>query len=457
MALNTNPNEMLDWLADLLKRALADEAATPVLPYRSEAELGRGFDLAIPEQGQCGEAFRRLLEQVVFATPRTATRAFFNQLFGGRNWPATVADMLASFLNSSMYTFKVAGIHVLIEREVIGKMCAHVGFRDGDGAFAPGGSISNLVAMLLARNQKDAAIRDAGLSGRAYRVYTSVQSHYSIIKNAGILGLGRENVRKIAVDDRGRMKPDAVREAIRADRDAGHAPLMINATAGTTVLGAYDPIRALADAAAETGVWLHVDGAWGGTALLSPEMRCLLAGCERADSFTWDAHKMMGVPLVASALLVREKGLLQDHLSEHASYLFQTEEEELNPGMRSIQCGRRNDAFKVWAAWQCLGDAGYAARTDRLRELALYAADRVKAHAGMTLLMEPESMNVCFKVHGACSEALCEAMDQRGLAKIGYGRFGGESYIRFVSVDPDRTEADIDALLDELLRVAATL
>ena len=200
-----------------------------------------------------------------------------------------------------------------------------------------------------------------------------------------------------------------------------------------------------------------IDGAWGGTALLSAKTRPLLAGCEAADSFTWDAHKMMGVPLIASAILMKREGLLHKHFSEQARYLFQSEEHDYNPGTRSIQCGRRNDAFKVWVAWQYFGDEGYEQRVNRQFELAAYAVEHIRRRDALKLLMQPELLCVCFQVDGKSSEAICDALDKQALIKVGYGNFRDRSYIRLVCVDPDMTFGDIDHFFEQVAQVADKL
>lgn len=430
------------------RRPMEQEPETwPAVP---PGELEDYVDVSIPKEGLSSTEVMDHLESLLQHAPVTTGPTFFNQLYGGRIDAATAADMLASFLNESMYTYKVAGIQALIEREVIGKMLSFVGFEDGEGTLAPGGSISNLVATIVARNEAAPEVRNTGMDGRRYTMYTSDQSHYSIPKNAGIVGIGRENVRVIPTDETGHMRVDALEEALAADRDAGCVPTMINATAGTTVLGVFDPLEAIADVAQKHNVWLHVDAAWGGTLLLHKKLRTLLAGCERADSFTWDAHKMMGVPLVASAILMKRPGLLEKHFSEQAGYLFQSDEEEdeYDLGRASIQCGRRNDALKIWVAWQVMGDKGYFKRISKQRRLADYAARRIAADDRFELLMKPESLNVCFRLKGADSRAICKRLDETGQAKIGYGAFRGEDWLRLVTVNPDLKQDDIDRLLE---------
>jgi len=286
----------------------------------------------------------------------------------------------------------------------------------------------------------DPDARERGPGGPRLVAYTSAEGHYSLQKNAGLAGLGRRSVRAIQVDERGRMSVPALLEAIEADRRARHRPFLVNATAGTTVRGAFDPIARIAAVSRGEGLWLHVDGAFGGTLLLSPEHRHRLAGCERADSFAWDPHKMMGIPLQSSVLLVSRPGLLSACLDENAEYLFQSDPDELNPGRRSLQCGRPNDALKLWAAWQRLGDRGWAERVGRQVALARRAARLVDADPELLLVEEPASVNVCFEVRGRASDDVCERLDRDGRLKIGYGIVAGRRVIRLVCVNPDLGE-----------------
>jgi glutamate/tyrosine decarboxylase-like PLP-dependent enzyme len=288
-------------------------------------------------------------------------------------------------------------------------------------------------------------------------VYTSEEGHYSIRKNAGILGVGRDQVRFVPVRSDGRMDTKALLDRIRADLSGGHRPMMINATAGTTVRGAFDPIRDLAAVAKEFGLWLHVDGALGGSMVLSTSHRHLIDGVDLADSFAWNPHKMMGTPLQSSVLLVAQKGTLARSLDETADYLFQSETDELNPGHRSIQCGRRNDAFKLWAAWLQLGDEGWDRRIGRQMALAKRAAELIEADPDLLLRERPPSINVCFEVKGRSSAEICNRLDQEGRLKIGHGDARGRRAIRLVCVNPDLDEASLRAILEEIKAVGKSL
>jgi len=419
--------------------------------------LGEALALALPTRGRPLEDVVDHVAQVLAATPFTSGNRFFNQLFGGRQPAAVAAEMMAPLANSSMYTFKVAGPQILVEREVLRRLLRLVHWDSGEGLFAPGGSLSNLTAMLVARNRALDSCRDDGLDGTRLTFYASEKAHYSIRKNAGILGVGRQAVRTIPTDDAGRMRAGLLEEKIVADIAEGARPTCVVATAGTTVLGAFDPVAEIGEVSRRFGVWLHVDGALGGTVLLSPVHRELLSGIENADSLTWDAHKMMGVPLICSALLMRERGHLAANLDESADYLFQGPEDNLDPGRRSIQCGRRNDALKLWAAWQHLGDDGWAQRVDRQMELANFAARTIREAQGLVLVHEPQSVCVCFEVPGFDSARVCDwLLAERGI-RIGHGEVDGHSVIRLVCVNPDLMETDLTSLMAQVREATCAL
>ncbi len=272
-----------------------------------------------------------------------------------------------------------------------------------------------------------------------------------------MVGIGRGIVRFVPTDGHARMDPGALRSMIQEDMAAGHAPVMINATSGTTVQGAFDPIAEIADIAQELGVWLHVDAAWGGAVLLCEDKRHLMAGVDRADSVTWDAHKLMGAPLTSAVLLTREVGMCKKHFDEAASYLYQEDDDDLNPGRSSLQCGRRNDALKLWAAWKYRGDAGYDAMIRQFYALAAYTADRVREDPGMTLSHDPQYVNVCFEVNGKSSERICFELGRRQKAKVGYGIVNGRKTIRMVYANNEVTTEHVDTLLADIRAIAAEL
>ncbi|MDF1797976.1 MAG: aminotransferase class V-fold PLP-dependent enzyme [Planctomycetota bacterium] len=447
---NTPLARVMELFMTLLGERQSQEQLEPIVPAVPPEELLDKLPLGLPEQGLSFDEVAARLRSVIEATPSTAPGRFYNQLFGGREPYALLGDVLATAMNNSMYTFKVAGPQVLLENELIERMGKLMGYRRHEGTFTPGGSLSNLCAMLLARDSVCPDFREQGMDGRKLRVYTSADSHYSVPKAAAMLGVGRSNVVRIPVDGRGRMLVSALASAIDKDVAAGHVPLMVNATAGTTVLGAFDPITGLADVCERRKVWLHLDGAFGGTMIFDERFAEHFEGSERVDSITWDAHKLMGVPLSCSVLLVRERGLLKASLDEAAGYLFQSDDDQWNPGTRSIQCGRRNDALKLWTNWLHHGTVGYRARTERLRDLALLAAECVRESPGMTLVKEPESLTVCFTVDGVSAESLCDALQDAGLAMVGHAKVEGSSVVRLALVDPGTQKEQVRCFFEDV-------
>lgn len=448
-------DQLFSGILDIAQELLDDESRSAPMP-RIEAEaMRRRLDLALDRQGVPVDQVLQRMREVVRLTPRTSNRRFFNQLFAGRQQISSAAEMLTGLLNVSMYTYKAAGPMVLIEEEVLARMCDLAGFPQGEGITVSGGSMANFIGMMLGRNRAMPQVREHGSDGRKLTYYVTEEGHYSVDKNAGMLGTGRANVRHIEADEMGRMRADRLAQVLEQDLADGAVPCAVIATAGTTVLGEFDPIPEIAAVAHAHGVWLHVDAAYGGSLLLHPQAKELLRGCELADSLTWDAHKMMGIPLGCSMLLTRERGPLHASLNEAAEYLFQEDGAELNPGTRSPQCGRRNDAFKLWAAWLGLGDDGWAARLEKQLAFARYAAARIEKEPSLTLCQAPASTNVCFWVEQADATDICRRLHDSGQALISHGQVRGREAVRLVTINPHIDESDLDRLFDEILALAA--
>ena len=450
--------DLLKSLASLSDQALSylhQDLSDPVRASLDPSVFSQRFNLELPTEGRDVEEVLAHAAAVLSAAPSTSGPRFFNQLFAGRDPIGAPVDMLASLGNHSMYTYKAAGALILIENLLIQALGERVGYEQCGGLFTPGGSLSNLVAMLCARDAINSDYKETGLP-QGCRVYTSSESHYSIKKAAGLVGIGRANVIGISVDEEGRLCPKSLRAHIEKDRAEGLTPLMINATAGTTVRGAFDPFVEIAKIAKEFDVWFHIDGAFGGTALWDEDLAKSLRGCEHADSFTWDAHKAMGVPLTCSVLLTKDALSPNRSLSENASYLFQSNSDHLNPGTRSLQCGRRNDALKLWASWQYHGTEGWGQRIRRQRALALTLAELISNRATFTLTEPPPFLNVCFEYTGHSSEEICERLQIERRALIGYGRVKGRNVIRAALINPELTLSDLEDLLDSIEAVACS-
>ncbi|KAF7654186.1 hypothetical protein LDENG_00072980 [Lucifuga dentata] len=372
------------------------------------------------------------------------------------------------------YTYEVAPVFTLMEEAVLRKMMEMIGWEEGgDGLFNPGGSVSNMYAVNVARYQRCPDVKELGLSDVPRLVmFTSQECHYSISKAAAFLGIGTKNVYVVPSDDRGKMIPAALEEQITAAKSEGAVPFMVNATAGTTVLGAFDPIEEIADICEKHNLWLHVDACWGGVALMSEKHKHLLKGIHRANSVAWNPHKMLMACLQCCAFLVRDKtGLLQRCHSARASYLFQQDKfynVRYDTGDKSIQCSRKPDAFKFWLMWKALGSRELEQRVDRALAMARYLEQEIKKREGFRLLMEPEYANVCFwyippslrtmpdspefweKLH-IVAPAVKERMMKKGSMMVGYQPHGDKAnFFRMIIISPQVSREDMDFVLDEI-------
>lgn len=327
-----------------------------------------------------------------------------------------------------------------------------------------------MYVMSMARHQRYPDCKSRGMQGvPTLRLYTSEHAHYSIKKGAFFLGFGTDNLVTIPCDQQGRMRADALEAAIQADKAKDFVPLLVNATAGTTVVGAFDPFQEIADVCRRQNVWFHIDGCLGACALVSPKLRGLLAGAEFADSLAWNPHKGMGIPLQCSAVFTRHDGLMSDAHCAGARYLFQQDkfyDVSFDTGDKSIQCGRKTDILKLWLAWQGLGEQGFATYVEHRFHLAQVLGERVRQREGFELVFEPSCYNVCFWYVPPClrgeertkawwerlhkvAPAIKESMVHQGALMIGYQPLVGKvNFFRMVTTQTENTSEDMDKVLD---------
>ena len=428
---------------ELVEVLINEEKQHPVADRIDSNKLYDSIDLSLNSAAMVDEKFKTVLKDVIVSTPKTATNLFFNQLFGGRQSKAVLGDLLAVMLNNSMYTYKVAGPQVGIEQEIIRQSCNLIGYgSQSNGTFPTGGSMSNYMALVMARDAKDPNCRLDGMS-KPMVVYTSEESHYSNAKNASFAGIGRNNIRYIPADSKGRMIPAKLEEQILVDLSEGLIPTYVNVTAGTTVLGAFDPIDEIADITEKYQIWLHVDGAYSGSVIFSEKYKYLVNGIERSNSFSYNAHKMLGTPMTCSIILVNDKKQLHDSFSNEADYLYQTDGDDFNLGKTSFQCGRRNDALKFWTLWKSVGTDGLRQIVDQQFDLADVAREYVKSNSDYTLYSFEDSISICFNYKNIDPAVLCTALYENQVTVVGFGAFGEETFVRLVTINANNSKSDI--------------
>jgi len=450
----------------------------PVVRHVSPAHLRERLALSIPREGRPLEDLLDDVRATLHYSVRTGHPGFSNQLYGDYDAAALLGEWMTALLNTSMYTYEVAPVVTLMEADLIRHLCRFVGWSadEGEGVFTPGGSIANLMGVLAARHRLLPHVKARGLGPTDRLVlFLSEEAHYSIERAASVTGLGSAAARKVEVDESGCMRPDALEAEIDECVAQGLRPFLVCATSSTTVAAAFDPLDRLADVAERHGLWLHVDAACGGGVLLSERHRGLMRGCERADSVTWNPHKMMGMPLICSALLVRERGHLAATNAMGAGYLFHDHSDAAcDLGDLSLQCGRRVDALKLWLSWQALGDAGHARRIERLFDLARSLRGMLLEREHFELVREPQGCNTCFHFVppsvrgvaagptrrerlGAATVEIRERLRRAGRLLTNYAPLGGVPVFRHVANNHRATERDLILLLDEIERAGADL
>ncbi|KAM9073734.1 cysteine sulfinic acid decarboxylase isoform 2-T2 [Megaptera novaeangliae] len=416
-------------------------ASEKVCEWKEPEELKQLLDLELRNEGESQEQILERCRAVIRYSVKTCHPRFFNQLFSGLDPHALAGRIVTESLNTSQYTYEIAPVFVLMEEEVLKKLRALVGWSSGDGVFCPGGSISNMYAVNLARYQRYPDCKQRGLRALPpLALFTSKECHYSVKKGAAFLGLGTDSVRMVKADERGKMIPEDL------ERQIGLA---------------------------------EAEAAWGGSVLLSQTHRHLLNGIQRADSVAWNPHKLLSAGLQCSALLLRDtSNLLKRCHGSQASYLFQQDkfyDVALDTGDKVVQCGRRVDCLKLWLMWKAQGGQGLERRVDQAFALARYLVEELKKREAFELVMEPEFVNVCFwyvppslqEKKGSpdygerlakVAPVLKERMVRKGSMMIGYQPHGTRgNFFRMVVANPVLTRADMDFLLNELERLGQDL
>lgn len=272
------------------------------------------------------------------------------------------------------------------------------------GVSQQGGSASNTTSIIVARNTLHPETRTKGNGTHNFALFTSQHGHYSLEKAAQMCGLGTENVIPVPIDEKGRMIPSSLESAILGAKERGQTPFYVNATAGTTVLGSYDPFTEISAICKKHGLWMHIDGSWGAPVIFSKKHNYKMAGSHLADSVALNPHKMMGVPLTCSFLLGPDMRVFHKANTLPAGYLFHADdsdtpsEEVWDLADLTLQCGRRGDSLKLALAWIYYGTTGFESQIDQAFEIASYFASVIASKSDFVLVSEnpPPCLQICF-------------------------------------------------------------
>src|SRR5215204_286752 len=399
-------HDLIDWIADYFQNI--DEL--PVLAAIEPGELKAQLPSVAPTHGEPMEAIIADLDRLIVpALTHWSHPSFFAYFATSTSAPGIFGELLSAAFDNKAMLWRTSPASTELEEVVLDWLRQMMGLDPGmTGIIYDTASVSSLHAIAAAREGVEQRIREEGMSGRPdlplLRVYVSEHSHSSIEKAVITLGLGQRGLRKIPTDSEFRMDVRALAAAIAEDKRNGYLPFCIVATVGTTSTSSIDPVREIVSVGEEHAMWLHVDAAYAGSAAIVPELRHLLAGCERADSLVTNPHKWLFTPFDLSVLYCRHMDLLKRAFSLVPEYLRTPEQEKVRSGSDyGIQLGRRFRALKLWMIIRYFGHEGLAARIREHVRLANLFASWVEESPDWELMAPVPFALVCFRTNVSTS------------------------------------------------------
>jgi glutamate/tyrosine decarboxylase-like PLP-dependent enzyme len=459
-------DECLQLVAGEAARYLAAVDAAPVRPP-GEAD---GVTGPLPDEGAGSlEALRALIDAAESGATRSAGPRFFHFVMGGGTPAALAADWLTSALDQIAFNWISSPFALRLEQVSVGWLKELFGLpAEWSGVLTTGATTANFTGLAAARRwwglQHSVDVEELGLAGLPpVPVLASGYVHASAVKALAMLGIGRRQVQTFAEDATGRLDADGLERALR---DLGGAPAILAATAGEVNAGGFDPLTVLADLAEEHGAWLHVDGAFGLFAAVSPETRELVSGIERAHSVAVDGHKWLNVPYDCGAAFVHDAELHRGAFAASAAYLGREESDRPVFSNLAPEMSRRARGLTVWATLCAYGRSGYQAMVERHLRLARRLAEQVDAEPDLERLADVPLNVVCFRYRPAgVAEAELDELNRRiGQAVLDDGRvffgttvYGGKVAFRPAIVNWRTRPEDVDLIVPTVLELGASL
>lgn len=460
-------HRLVDWIADYLEQI----ETLPVLSQIEPGSLKRSLPRSAPDAGEPFGVVLDDLDRLILPAVTHWNHPNFHGLFStSASSVGIFGEMLAAAFDMKAMLWRTSPASTELEDVVLDWLRQMMGLpKILEGIIYDTASVSTMHAIAAARERVNLKIRELGMSGRddlpLLRVYCSEHVHSSIDKSCITLGLGTRSLRKIECSDRFEMVPEKLAEAIEDDIEAGHIPICVIPTVGTTSTSSVDPVEAVADICEKHGIWLHVDAAYAGPAALLPEMRPLFKGWERADSIVVNPHKWLFTPFDLSVLYCRGLNELKEAFSLVAEYLKTSDESAVKNGMDyGIQLGRRFRALKLWFVIRYFGVEGLAARISDHCRLARLFASWVEASPDFEMMAPVPFALVCFRVAPSghaepeldvLNEKIMNDINASGEAYLSHTKLNGKFTLR-LSVGSVRVEErhleKVWQLLNEKLR-----
>lgn len=470
-SLLTNEDEVfqLEFLLSKLTEKLvqyvksSDSVGDKYNPQELFRELTTSGLIETPKIGH-GKNLDKIVEQVEFIldnSVKTWSLGFLDKLYASTNPIGVISDLVLSILNTNSHVFDVSPIVSVIEKKT-GKEYADLFFDSPHtgGLTFSGGSWSNITSMHMAKVHLYPETKEQGNGDKRFAVFTSIHSHYSLVKAAILCGMGSLSVFKVGVDDKGQMSPEDLESKIKSSIEQGFVPIYVASTAGTTVYGSFDPIEKVAVICKKYKLWCHVDGSFGGNFIFSESLSHKLKGTELVDSVTVNPHKQLGVPATCSFLLLKDSRLFRTCNALDAPYLFHGDDDSFDLADGTLGCGRRPDALKFYLSWYFYGSQGFSDRVDHSYAIANYFASQLAARPGFELVNRFDGQVPCLQVcffyrigKGNCTRFISDTLHEQGKYLIDYAPYPEDTskgeFFRAVFINPKLTTQYIDGIIED--------
>jgi len=471
MPFETDAKIVLDALQEFYERSIS--GIEPVIQQPPMNELVHDMDLEqrIREGGLSGEQLSQFIDTYLSAVTRVYHPANIAHQQAVPHYMAALAGLIDHFISSDGSIYELGPASVSIEYYLINWLLQKVGWEPaplkpqtpaetqcGGGALVHGGSLANLTALVAARTRIAPQVWSEG-NPADLAILAPAETHYSVARAAGIMGLGHRAVYPIEIDEKGVVMPDCLPAAYARAETDGKRVFAVIANAGATAAGLYDPLQEIGEFCREQQVWFHIDGAHGGPALLTKKYRRLTRGVELADSLTMNMHKLMRVTALCTALLVRDARTLDGAFSQKASYLFHEKEQ---PGFdflhRTIECTKPVMGLKFFMVLAAMGETGMAEYIERQFDLTAEIYQHLQNLPDFECPVEPQSNILCFHAKNAGSEQLDlrDRLLARGNYYISTATLNGKRYLRLTLTNPASSLEQVKGLVKEIRTILAT-
>ena len=474
-------HQLVDLLADHIAKAQA--STEKVLPWCDPAENVRQAAAVLTQalgsaagRDALADQFARVAQIMLEHGLKLHDPRYIGHQVASSVPLAGLFDALGSVTNQVMAVYEMGPWATAAECALVELLGQQIGWRPGQfsGLVTHGGSLANLTALLTARNVAlgDCWQQGVARSGPPPQMLVHADAHYSVARAAGILGLGTNHVVRVGLDDRRRMDPNRLADALRDLRAKNHPIVAVVSCACSTPIGAFDVLEDVADVCQRYGVWLHVDAAHGGAACLSPRYGHLVAGLHRADSLVWDAHKMLFVPGLCAFVFYRDRAHRFEAFRQDAPYLFDPAAPglaEFDSGLRTVECTKRAAAFGLWGVWAMFGPQLFADLVDITFTMGRLFYEKLSVAADFVPLHEPQCNIVVFRhvpealrnappeVLGRFQFELRRKIVESGQFYIVSTKIDGLGALRVTIINPLTAPEHLDQLMDALREMGQTL